>query len=357
MNKQLYNFYPGPSKLYPELKDLLAEAYDSGLLSVNHRSEAGMGLIKGAKDVLRTYLNVPLDYNIYFTSSATECWEICAQSLLRKKVHFFYNGAFGKKWFKYTVLNPSRSAEIEPRGSRYFEHQSILEIDTEIDTEAFCWVVSETSNGTQTLLNEISEFRELHPEALICLDATSSMGGREFDIKQADVWLASTQKCFGLPSGLGILIVSPKALENAMKIGEKAHYNSLLFIEENFALNQTPYTPNMLGIYLLKRLLETKPDVADIAAHLEKRAKLLYQNLKNIFPNGFDGRSEAWFSDTVICIKDVRSPEIISKAKAEGFIIGKGYGELKDQSFRIANFPAIEDHEYNELLKHLKQWT
>ncbi|MEL7002780.1 MAG: aminotransferase class V-fold PLP-dependent enzyme, partial [Bacteroidota bacterium] len=58
------------------------EAYNEGILSANHRSQSFMDLYKKTQDLLRAKLNVPEDYFIFFTSSATECWEIIAQSLI-----------------------------------------------------------------------------------------------------------------------------------------------------------------------------------------------------------------------------------------------------------------------------------
>jgi phosphoserine aminotransferase len=40
--------------------------------------------------------------------------------------------------------------------------------------------------------------------------------------------------------------------------------------------------------------------------------------------------------------------------KQKGIILGNGYGPWKENTFRIANFPAIRDSEFNKLLFELQ---
>ena len=61
--------------------------------------------------LLKEKLDIPKDYTIFFTSSATECWEILAQSLIVTRSFHIYNGAFGEKWYDYTLrLKPAAQA-------------------------------------------------------------------------------------------------------------------------------------------------------------------------------------------------------------------------------------------------------
>ena len=116
-----------------------------------------------------------------------------------------------------------------------------------------CVTQNETSNGTQ--IRDLSPFRKAFPEAIIAVDVTSSLGGIELDYLQGDVWFASVQKCLGLPAGMGIMICSPKAIQRAEEINDRKYYNSLLFIHENFQKFQTHYTPNVLSIYLINKII------------------------------------------------------------------------------------------------------
>ena len=48
--------------------------------------------------------------------------------------------------------------------------------------------------------------------------------------------------------------------------------------------------------------------------------------------------------------------KIKKSAKAKGFLLGDGYGELKSTTLRIANFPALKDSEVKKLMKFLSAY-
>ncbi|MCY7351662.1 MAG: aminotransferase class V-fold PLP-dependent enzyme [Cytophagaceae bacterium] len=351
-------FYPGPSKLYPQVAQYLQDAYDSGILSANHRSPAFMDLVRETERLLHEKLAIPTDYYIYFVCSATECWEIIAQSLTRRESVHAYSGAFGEKWAEY-------AARLKPMVVRLpFDLENSVEDETVTtalrafaQAEVICLTQNETSNGTQVpmsalkIIHETATALSVSRPLLLAIDATSSMAGVDFDWALGDVWFASVQKCFGLPAGLGLLVCSPRARHRAVEIGERGHYNSLLFIHENAAKAQTHYTPNGLGIYLLKRVLEHVPPIADVAERLRRQASDWYRFFDNHPTWKPLVSNPAVRSDTVIAIEGqpVDIKLIKEKCKAAGITLGNGYGAWKDRTFRIANFPAIEEEEIEKL--------
>ena len=358
----MINFYPGPSKLYPQVQSFAADAFGLEILEQNHRSEAFMEMLKVCIEQTKQHLNIPEDYSVFFTSSATECWEITAQSLLRGKVQFLYNGAFGKKWFKYAVTNPQVNSTLnfkkpELRGTRYFVDQKIEEAEIDPENEFLCWVASETSNGTYTNQNSINALKEKSPNALLIVDATSSLGGIDYDISSADIWFASSQKCFGMPSGLGIMVLSPAAIKKAEVVNERNHYNSLLFVKENFDKFQTHYTPNILGIFLFKRLMQTLRNISEVALKLEERALRIYDFFEKHPKFEILVKNEECRSPTIITISTKNPQKIIDFLKMNNIVAGKGYGEWKKNTWRIANFPAIEDREFIQLFKVLEKYV
>ena len=268
-------FYPGPSNVYPAVADYAAEAVRSGITSLNHRSAGFMNIVQETMRLLRLKLAIPDAYHIAFTSSATECWEVVAQSLTQQTSGHFVNGAFAEKWAQATAklgLPTWTFTGIEPADWPYLAV-------AHPDTDTLCLTQNETANGTQVAMNALAGFRKQFG-GLIAVDAVSSMAGIVLDWQRADVWFASVQKCFGLPAGLAVLVYSPTALARAEAIGERGHYNSLLVMHENFQKYQTPYTPNGLGIYCLMRMLETVPPIAEVAAQTKRRAADWYRFLE-----------------------------------------------------------------------------
>ncbi|GAB3947847.1 alanine--glyoxylate aminotransferase family protein [Spirosoma harenae] len=336
----MITFYPGPSKVYPQVADYAAEAVRQGIVSLNHRSAGFMDIVKQTVQLLHEKLAIPADYHIAFVSSATECWEIVAQSLTDEASLHPHSGAFGKKWAEYAY--------------RIKQPTSLSEADV------LCLVQNETSNGTQVNMETLGQFRKDF-SGLIAVDAVSSMAGILFDWTLADVWFASVQKCFGLPAGLAVLIYSPNALKKAEEIGERNHYNSLLFIHENFSKFQTPYTPNGLGIYLLNRVMQQVPPIAEVANGTKSRSESWYSFLEQTLaetPFHLLINDPVLRSDTVIAVEGPEADIKAIKAAAQqaGITLGNGYGDWKTTTFRIANFPAITDADIDTLKQFMLTW-
>ena len=336
----MYSFYPGPSEVSEKLPQYFEDAFKEGVMTMNHRSDEFVAISTKVVKLLKEKLNVPEDYGVYFTSSATECWEIIAQSLITKSSTHVYNGAFGKKWKDNTekLGKETYSFEFEINQEFELEKASIPK-----NSEIICLCQNETSNGTQISNEKIKELKLNYPDSLIAVDATSSMGGIDLHFENADVWFASVQKCFGLPAGLGLLICSPKAIGRALVINENSHYNSLLFMHEKMNDFQTTYTPNVLGIYFLMRVLNDREKIEII----EKKIKNRYENWTNFLKKfkyfSFLISNPKVRSLTVLPLKmNEKDLNIMQdKAKSNDFLLGKGYGKWKNDTFRIANFPSI----------------
>lgn len=351
----MITFAPGPSKVYDALPKYMQDAYQEGILSANHRSSGFMNLYRETEQLMREKLHMPADYKLLFTSSATENWEIISQSIVERASFHIYSGSFGKKWFEYAkyIIPATEGLKI---GANQSIEVPALEIGEVFDLIAI--TQNETANASQVSMSVLKELGEKYPEKMIAVDTTSSMGGIALDFYLADIWYASVQKCFGLPAGLGVLIVSPKAIEKAQRKGEKGRYNSLSFMLENAEGYQTHYTPNVFGIYLLNRVLKDLKDIQIVDSRLRRRMNKLESAISNSSKFQLLVDNAQTRSTTVLAVSG--SEELISEVKKaaekEGMQLGSGYGPLKSTSFRIANFPAITDEEFDRLIEFLKAY-
>jgi phosphoserine aminotransferase len=345
----LISFYPGPSRINSNISKFVLEAFDQGILAMNHRSDEFMNLVGSTKKVIHEKLNLPKNYQIIFTSSATECWEIFAQSCLSGISQHVYNGAFGRKWATITdkldfpTVHTSFGLEEIPE---------LKEINPK--SEWICLTHCETSNGTFLNNTILRQIRKQFPDQLIAIDATATMGGLNIDFQLGDFWFASVQKCFGLPSGLAVLIVSDKAITKAQAINERNHYNSLLNMLDNTAKNQTHYTPNILNIFLLFKSLNKIKSVEKINEKLDERFKYYNQLIKELPTINWLVKNPAVRSPTVLALTHPSPESLKNKAKQNGFILGNGYGPWKDNTFRVANFPSIKWKEVMKLTSFLQ---
>lgn len=333
----------------------MQEAYQQGVLSINHRSAEFVDISKRTVALIKEKLGVPADYTVFYVSSATECWEIISQSLVRHVSYHVHNGAFGQKWFRY-------AQQLQPRAEQYaFNFQQALrasQLEPSPETEIICLTHNETSNGTALPAATLADIRTRFPEPLIAVDATSSLAGVELPIALADVWYASVQKCFGLPAGMAVLICSPRALEKAQRIGENRHYNSLQYMAEQMQRWQTTHTPNVLGIYLLMRTLEDREKIKAVDEQIQQRYQAWVSILPEVDKVNLLVNDPALRSRTVVPL--VAEPATITQlreqARRAGIVLGNGYGDLKPTTLRIANFPAIPDQEIEQLKNFLQNF-
>lgn len=345
-------FNPGPSKVYPEVPAYVNEAYEQGILSLNHRSEGFMNISKETVELVKDRLNIPESYKIVFTSSATECWEIIAQSVTRVMSYHFYNGAFGERWFTYAkLLRPKTKGE--KFGLDKLPDFERLKLPK--STEVICLTHNETSNGTRLPQMAIEMLHRKFPKPLIAVDATSSLGGISIDFTRIDIAYASVQKCLGLPAGLGLMILSPRAVERVRQLNERTHYNSLANMLDHMEKYQTHYTPNVLDIYLLRRTMEVRYGIQPIHKRLDEQYKELCDVINDCSKLDWLVPDEYLRSRTVLAVKASSDeiPEIHKKANEAGIQLGKGYGDHKAGTFRIANFPAIPREDIDKLKEFL----
>ncbi len=343
----MVSFYPGPSQVHEAVSTYMQDAFHNGILGINHRSPEFVSICKRAITAMKNKLAIPEDYTVFFTGSATECWEIIAQSLITDGSFHWHNGAFGERWFQNTrYINPkAKSIAFDPESEPVF-----TDIATPRDA-LLAITQNETSNATQVGMDQLRILRKACPDALIAVDATSSMGGIALDFSLGDVWLASVQKCFGLPAGMGIMVCSPASLSRARAIQKDGYYNSLTAMADRMEDWQTTYTPNVLNIYLLMRVMEMAPEIHKTHARLEGQSQS-WQRLVD------QTRAFSWLienknvrSTTVMALKG--RPEDLSKIKKlaleKGYLLGNGYGKWKNDTFRIANFPAHQEKDIKQL--------
>ncbi len=308
-----------------------------------------MQMIADLKEVLHTRLDIPEQYRIIFTSSATECWEIIAQSLTIEESQHFYNGAFGEKW-------KDRAHALINVHATPFELNEVLPVHQLTGADVICVTQNETSNGSQVSMDILRQLRET-TDQLIAVDATSSMGGIHLDFLVADAWYASVQKCFGLPAGMGIMVLSPLAVHRAEQVADRKRYNSLLTSIDNWDKNQSPYTPNVLALYLLLRTQQKAKHIADIEQKLATRHQLWSEFLEDFGEFDLLPKVPALRSTTVLTIQCPNPAIILERGEELEIDFGKGYGAWKDGTFRIANFPAIKRKEIDKAMKFLRKFA
>lgn len=349
-------FTPGPAALYPTFEQHLKTFVENQLGSISHRSQQYRDLHKFTVDQLRTLLNVPDTHAILFLGSASEAWERILFSTVELESFHLINGSFSKKFYDYSnALNKYAHKFEKPMG------EGFLAVDVEVPeyAELIATTHNETSSGVQMPVAEIHKLKQKNPSKFIAVDMVSSAPYPELDYSIIDTAFFSVQKAFGLPAGLGVWIVSERCLEKAKSIRNTysiGAHNDLLTLWKNAQNNETPATPNVMGIYLLGKIAEdfNRIGVQNIRKETEHKANLLYKFIEKT--PGFSPfvKEKAFRSQTVIVVdSETPSADIIKTIKDKGMVIGSGYGAGKAAQLRIANFPATSVEETEKLIHEL----
>jgi phosphoserine aminotransferase len=153
------------------------------------------------------------------------------------------------------------------------------------------------------------------------------------------------------------MICSPRAIARAVEVNENAHYNSLVFMKQMMDKYQTSYTPNVMGIYLLMRVLKDSKHINKIHKKVNDRYEQWMDFISNSTSIQHLVQNEDVHSFTVLPI--TAEPALVTKikteAKAKGLLLGEGYGQWKESTFRIANFPALKKDEIKKLMHFLRK--
>lgn len=354
--KQVY-FTPGPSQLFSAVPRFLKDALAKDIPSISHRGKTYQELFATTTDMLRKLLTIPKDYEVFYLSSATEAMERIIENCVKTQSYHFVNGAFSKRFYDTALELKKNPTKYEVENGKEFTFQKVKIPQT---TELICFTHNETSTGVAIDPHDMYEIKKNNPNALVAVDIVSSVPYVTLDYTLLDCVFFSVQKGFGLPAGLGVLIVSPKALAKANKLASSneniGSYHNFPTLSQFTKKNQTPETPNVLGMYLLNRVLQDmlKTGMSKIRKQTEQKAKLLYTFFEKNKDYTIFVKDKALRSQTVIVI-DIKdgSTTLIKKLKEKGMVLGSGYGSSKDKQIRIGNFPAITLKDVKKLLSVL----
>lgn len=342
-------FIPGPVEVRPEL---LAAV---GKPQVGHRTQAYMDVHSATIPLLKKILYTEQEV-LLFTCSATGVMEGSMRNLCQKKALVTVNGAFSKRWFQIAGYNGVPADKLEvPMGKAVTAEA----VDAALATgqyDQFCAVFNETSTGVRAPLEQYSEVLKKYPDVMFCVDAVSAMAGDKIETDKLglDVCLAGTQKCWGLPTGMCVTMISNKAMAKAATAKAPGYYVNFVDAKKYNDKHQTPHTPAIPILFGLHAQVEHIVNVEGIdnrwARHLEMQ-KMTHEWCKKA---GFELFPEKGYeSVTLSCIKKPDGFDFKTLngqlSKKHHCVISNGYGDIKEQTFRIAHMADTTPAEMKQL--------
>lgn len=350
---QLKLFTPGPVYVPKRILDEMSKPNDT------HRSlpyrEMHQLVEEGLKKLLYTSNEC-----LIFTSSATGIMEACVRNLLKndEKGLFLSIGAFGDRWHQIGVTNGKNAIKEGVEWGNAIKADLVNELFDKDQYDVVFVQSNETSTGVYNPLEEIVPIMKDH-NALVCVDATSSMAGIKVEVDKLgiDVCLASVQKCLTIPPGLAVCSISQAAIDKAKEVKNRGYYFDFLELLKKNKGHETPNTPPIPQIRALAAQLDYILNQEGLENRFKRHTQLGEFTRKWAMEHGFEMFSEKGYeSNTVSTIKnniEIDISKMVSTLMDKGYKIVNGYGDLKNKTFRIGHMGEITLKELKEMLEVL----
>lgn len=326
---------------------------------MGHRSpafkELYSSLVPRLQQVFRTAGDV-----LIATGSATLVMESAVISTVTSKVLNLTCGAFGERWHAISLALGKQADKLDVPWGRAIEPDMVRQMLRRKSYEVVTVTHSETSTGVINPIREIAAAIREESDALILIDAVSSLGGAplETDDWGLDVVLASTQKALALPPGLTLFSVSEKAAERAAGIGNRGFYTDLLRYRDQHRQSGTITTPAVSVFYALDRQLDVILEEG-LEARWERHAALQAMTAKWARTRGFTYASVTGArSPTISCLRPpegISPPDLVGRLANQGLVVGGGYGRWKGKTFRIGHMGEVRGADLEHLLLTIEQ--
>ena len=348
-------FIPGPVDVAPEILEAMTQPM------VGHRAPEFSVLYQDITDGIRRLLKT--ENAVYLSSSsATGLWEATVRNVAPKRTLCCVNGAFSSRWHKTVIGNGFTADLLEVEWGKAITPNMISEALKTTGYDLIRFVHNETSTGVASPLKEVSEVLRDFPETVFAVDAVSSMMGMEIEIENwgIDVCLASVQKCWALPPGFSICIVSEKVLARSAKAENKGYYFDFMEWEKSNQKNQTVVTPSIAHMYGLQAQIK-RIESEGMDARIQRYATLADMTRSWAAEKGQSMFSEdGYCSNTVSCMKNDQEWDLVKLSDdlfEKGYRFSNGYGTLKGSAFRIPHMGETTEESLSKYLREIDSLT
>lgn len=261
------------------------------------------------------------------------------------------NGKFGDRWAQICEVFGLQTERITSDWGTPLDTEEIrtkLEADSQKEIKAVVVTHSETSAGVLNDLETINQHVKAHGEALIIVDAVTSLGAYNLPIDDwgLDVVASGSQKGYMIPPGMGFLSVSEKAWQAYETSKFPRFYMDLGKYKKANGKDSTPFTPPinlMFGLQTALQMMQREGLENIFARHLRltkaTRNAAKAMGLELLAPD--DAASTA-----VTAIKTEHAEAIRATMRQKYDIaLAGGQDHLKGKIFRVGHLGFISDRD------------
>jgi aspartate aminotransferase-like enzyme len=348
MKDKLQLMIPGPTPV-PE-RVLLAMARHP----IGHRSGEFQAIVARTTEQLKWLHQTSQDV-LVLAGSGTAAMEAGIINVLSHgdKVICGDNGKFGERWVKVAkaygldveVIQAEWGQPLDPESFR-----AALEADTAKAIKAVIITHSETSTGVINDLETINRHVKAHGEALIVVDAVTSLGATSVPVEAwgLDVVCSGSQKGYMIPPGLGFVAMGQRAWEAQKRSDLPKFYLDLERYRKAAEGNSNPFTPAVNLYFALEAALDLMQDegLDAIFARHERHRRASQAAMQALGLPLF--AAEGYGSPAITAVAPINlDAEALRKAVKNRYdiLLAGGQDHLKGQVFRIGHLGFVCDRD------------
>lgn len=236
----MLNFTVGPVQMDEATRRLGAEQIPY------FRTPEFSELMKENEALMKQFMHAGQDARaVFLTASGSGAMEAAVMNLFGKedKLLVVDGGSFGHRFVKICEIHEIPFTRIGLEAGRGLKAEELVCYRDQGYT-GFLVNVHETSTGVHYDMEMISRFCKENG-LLLVVDSISSFLADEFDMEKlgVDIVLTGSQKALALPPGIGVLVISRRAVDRMENIPVKSLYFDLKDYLKNGERGQTPFTP------------------------------------------------------------------------------------------------------------------
>ncbi len=263
------------------------------------------------------------------------------------------NGKFGERWGKVARAFGLEVEEITAEWGKPLDPEAFkakLEADTNKTIKAVVITHSETSTGVLNDLQTINTYVKAHGEALIMVDAVTSLGAISVPVDEwgLDMVASGSQKGYMIPPGLGFIAVGPKAWKAYETATLPKFYFDLGAYKKATDKSSSPFTPPVNLMYGLQVALEMMKaeGLEGMFARHQRLTQATRAAVKGLGLSPFAPDDAASCAVTAVMPSTVEAEAIRSTMSKEFDIaLAGGQDHLKGKIFRIGHLGFVSERD------------
>ncbi len=332
--------YPGPVfEEYPEIPDIFKENF------AHHRTKPYQDLYFKVKKIFHDRYKAKQTY--FLIGTGTTAIEAVIKSLPKtfKRAGIYVRGFFGKRALKLMINRFPLNLHIVSEGLDEFVDPEILQKAFK-DCDVIYFVDVETSTGKKLNLELI---RELFPDKTLIFDGISSLFVYPIEIKENEIWIASTSKGLGL-TAFGAFVLTGR--DDIKWYNPNSVYLDLAFYESNFEHGEPPFTSSFSLLTIVLKVLE-KIDEKDKIKKIQEVSNKLVKTLNDKEYKIYPIKDRA---DNVILFEPKNIDKLRQALIENDFYLSEGQAELKGKVLRTGIYSYQQAKWAEELIEFLKEF-